>query len=203
MWFFSCCGGPKQTHFRSRAVPALRKLQSEYEALKGQGQTYAATALAKKLEAARHYREGSTFYARVTAMEVRTNEEMAERYIEILASLQTAIREINRLWAAHDKITSASATALDLHDLGIAQGEELTGSDVQLSLDQKIDAANKMLEDFLQVVERTDNEIKKMTGGSDDGDDLLKQVQMWEMGQIHAPPQLRDMTPDQLEMARD
>ena len=203
LWF--CCGGRQPNRYQHHAEQTLKRLQISHDAQRAKGRVYAAVALAKKREAAEHYRQGNTYEAMATAMEARTHEEMAMRFLKMVESTQGTIREINRQWAAFEKLDSATATAQDFAKLGIVQKRELDGTDELPSLDARIDAANKMLDDFKRLVEETDTQMKEVVTGSggDDNEDLLREIQRWGLGQLQGPPEPRNLTPDQLEMSKD
>ena len=201
MWWCFCLG-PRTSRFRSVAQPTLNRLQKAAATWKTTGQTYARVALEKKREAATYYRQGDDYMARATAMEAVTHEKMAMRYLEMVQTAQGRIEQVHQLWATHDKLDDAGATAEDLRSLGVVQKDELEGTDKVLSIEARIDAANKMVDNFSQLVQETDCEIRKVSTGvcDDNADDLLKQVQRWASGQFNSPEQMRNMAPAELEM---
>jgi hypothetical protein len=207
--FFFCCSPRRPTRFQSVAELNLKTLQAEHDTFRNKGRIYAAVALAKKREAAEYYRQGNTFEALATAMEAKTHEEMAMRFLHIVEKAQYTIREVNRQSADYDMLDSAATTAEVLSKLGSVQREGLDGTEEVPSIDVRIEATNRIVDDFKRLVAQTDVEMKKVVlgTGNENGveeDDLLTEIQRWGLGQLQSPqPTARDLTPDQLEMTRE
>jgi putative lipase involved disintegration of autophagic bodies len=197
---FGCCSS-RRTRFRSLADPVLKELHKRKEFLTSEGRKYSTLSVAKKKEAAEHFRDKDEFMAEAKAIEAIRNDQIASSYMKILKIIDSKIKAVQQLWSDHDLIDNVTSTADHLQSLGLIQKDEMTGTEQFPSIDDRIKAANKTEQDFKVLIADMNDEIKKvsMTGVEEIGD-VFSQIQRWSLGELQSPRQMKEMTPAELEM---
>lgn len=197
MWLFCC--GTRRSRFKSIAEPALKDLHTRKLFVLNEGQKYSDLSSKQKIEAVKYYTQNNNFAAEARGIEALRNEKMAQRYMTILKIIDAKINQVEQLWAQHDLVDNAGASAQQLEKIGVVQRDEMAGTDEFLSIDARIEAVNKTERDFSKIVEEMDQEIQKVqVENIQDEKDVFRQIQEWNLGKFE--PKIKDMTPNQLTM---
>lgn len=197
-WTWSCCA-TKRSRFKSIAEPALKDLHKRKTFVLNEGQKYSNWSVQQKREAVTYYSENNNFAAEAKAIEALRNEKMAQRYMKILKIIDAKINQVEQLWAQHDLVDNAGASAQQLERIGLVQRDELDGTEEFPSIDDRINAVNKTEKDFTKLVEEMDQEIQKVQIENIQEDvDVFRQIQTWNLGTLQ--PKIKELTPNQLVM---
>lgn len=200
MWMFCC--GTRRSRFKSIAEPALKDLHKRKLFVLNEGQKYSDWSVQQKKEAVSYYSQNNNFAAEAKAIEALRNDKMAQRYMKILKIIDAKINQVEQLWAQHDLVDNAGASAQQLEKIGLVQRDELDGTDEFPSVDARIDAVNKTEKDFTKLVEEMDEEIQKVQiENIQDDVDVFRQIQTWNLGKYDN--QIKELTPNQLVMTSE